>query len=72
MGREPTPEFAAQVAEEYEQLLEQLEDDSLREIAVMRLENYSVAEIGQQLGCSLRTVKRRLAIIRERWEDQRR
>jgi RNA polymerase sigma factor (sigma-70 family) len=70
MGHEPTPEFAAQVVEEYEQLLGQLEDDVLREIAVLRLESYSVAEIGQRLGCSLRTVKRRLAIIRQRWEEE--
>ena len=61
MGREPTPDFAAQVVEEYEQLLGQLGDDSLREIATLRLENYSVAEVAQRLGCSLRTVKRRLA-----------
>jgi RNA polymerase sigma factor (sigma-70 family) len=72
MGREPTPEFAAQVVEEYERLLGRLEDDTLREIAILRLESNSVAEIGQQLGCSLRTVKRRLAIIREQWEGNRR
>jgi RNA polymerase sigma factor (sigma-70 family) len=70
MGREPTPEFAAQAIEEYDRLLGQLEDESLRQIAVLRLESYSVAEIGQRLGCSLRTVKRRLAIIRQRWEER--
>jgi RNA polymerase sigma factor (sigma-70 family) len=69
IGREPTPEFAAQVVEEYEQLLGQLDDDSLREIAILRMENYSVAEVAQRVGCSLRTVKRRLALIRERWEE---
>lgn len=70
MGHEPTPELAAQIAEEYDRLLGQLEDQALREIALLRLESYSVAEIGQRLGCSLRTVKRRLAIIRQRWEGE--
>ena len=68
VGNEPTPEFAAEVAEQYGWLLTQLGDETLRRIASLRLENYSLMEIAEALGCSLRTVKRRLAMIRTKWE----
>ena len=38
VGSEPTPEFAAMVAEEYRRLLERLGDDVLRKVAVLRME----------------------------------
>lgn len=67
IGREPTPEFAALVAEEYERLLAVLEGVGLREIAQRKLEGYTNEEIAQQLACSLRTVERKLWVIRKRW-----
>jgi DNA-directed RNA polymerase specialized sigma24 family protein len=70
IGREPTPDFAAQVVEEYARLLGKLETEELRNLARMRLENYSVAEIAAALDSSVRTVRRRLAIVRERWEGE--
>jgi RNA polymerase sigma factor (sigma-70 family) len=68
MANEPTPEVAGLVAEEFGRLLNGLGDDMLRKIALLRLENYTVVEIANQLDCSLRTVKRRLASIRQKWE----
>src|SRR5262249_52704811 len=53
-GREPTPEFAASVAEECERLLKLLGDDTLRRLALLKLEGYSNGEIARQLGCALR------------------
>src|SRR5262245_43189299 len=38
VGREPTPEFAAMVAEQSRQLLDRLEDESLRRIALWKME----------------------------------
>jgi RNA polymerase sigma factor (sigma-70 family) len=67
LGDEPSPELAAMVVEQYESLLARLDDPALREIALLRLENYGLAEIAQRLDCSVRTVKRRLAMIRQRW-----
>lgn len=67
-GSEPTPEDTAVLVEEYRRLLACLGDPELRQIAVMRLEEYRVLEIAQELGCSVRTVKRRLALIRKKWE----
>jgi DNA-directed RNA polymerase specialized sigma24 family protein len=67
IGTEPTPEFAAMVAEEYGRLLETLGDDSLRRVALDRMEGYTNDEIAARLGCARRTVARRLDLIRKIW-----
>jgi DNA-directed RNA polymerase specialized sigma24 family protein len=64
IGTEPTPEFAATVAEEYRHLLERLDDDVLRQVAVLRMEGHTSDEIAERLGCARRTVARQLALIR--------
>ena len=61
------PAMSMQLTATCTEMLEQLEDDSLRSIARMRLEGYSNEEIGNQLSISSATVKRRLSIIRETW-----
>lgn len=66
---EPTPEFAALVADEYRRLLESLEDVDLRRIAQMKLEGYTNKEIADHLVYSERKVERKLAIIRRLWDD---
>jgi DNA-directed RNA polymerase specialized sigma24 family protein len=66
-GDEPTPEFAAMVAEEYARLLAQLGDDGLRQVALWRMEGYTNDEIADRLGCARRTVARRLDLIRKLW-----
>jgi len=67
LGNEPTPEFAALLGEQCERLLAGLENDDLRRVALYKLEGYTNEEIAQQMQCALRTVKRRLARIREKW-----
>lgn len=67
---EPTPEFAAFVAERFEQLLGMLADPELECIAVDKLAGYTNQEISQRLGTSLRGVERRLALIREIWSQE--
>jgi DNA-directed RNA polymerase specialized sigma24 family protein len=66
-GAEPTPEFAAMVAEEYRRLLESLGDDTLRQVALDRMEGYTNDEIAARLGVARRTVARRLDLIRKIW-----
>ena len=41
-GFEPTPEFAASVVKEYQKRLEALGDETLKRVALSRLEGYSV------------------------------
>ena len=62
---DPTPDLAAQLAEEFAVLLARLEDPSLQSVAVWRLEGYSNAEIADRLDCSEVTVERRLRLIRK-------
>ena len=66
-GDEPSPEFAALVADESRRLFEALSDDSLRHVVRLRLEGYSNEEIAAALDCGLRTVERKLGVIRKRW-----
>ncbi len=67
MGREPTPAFAAQVAEEFQRLLESLGDADLRTIAVSKMEGYTTEEIAAKLRRAPRTIERKLDLIRRRW-----
>jgi DNA-directed RNA polymerase specialized sigma24 family protein len=55
------------VADECRRLLESLGDESLRRIALLRMEGYSDPEIAAKLGCGLRTVGRKLELIRKTW-----
>ena len=67
VGREPTPELAAMMAEQYLHLLEGLADETLRRIATWKLEGYSIEEIAARLGCGRRTIERKLGVIRSSW-----
>jgi RNA polymerase sigma factor (sigma-70 family) len=71
LGEEPTPEFAAQVAETCRQLLDRLEDEDLKKVALYKMEGYSNEEIAEAMDCVVRTVERKLARIREHWESER-
>jgi RNA polymerase sigma factor (sigma-70 family) len=70
LSREPSPEFALQVAEECQRLLDLLGDDTLRWIALRKMEGYSNQEIAAQLGCAPRTVARKLRRIRTLWSQE--
>lgn len=66
---EPTPEESALLRDELARLLELLDDDQLRQIAVGKMEGYTNAELACQLGCSAVTIERRLRLIRETWQQ---
>jgi DNA-directed RNA polymerase specialized sigma24 family protein len=67
ISREPTPEFAAQVAEECQVLLDRLGDPALRSVALWKMEGYSTEQIAARLNCVPRTVERKLRLIRQCW-----
>jgi RNA polymerase sigma factor (sigma-70 family) len=69
VGREPTPEFAAMVAEQSRRLFAALGAEELRRIAALRMEGHTAEEIAERLGCARRTVTRRLQLIRQVWLD---
>lgn len=68
-GYEPTPEFAAEVAETCENLLASLPDDTCRQIASLMLENHTADQVAHKLSCTRRTVQRKLLVIRRTWQD---
>ena len=70
LGDEPTPEFAAEVADECRRLLGLLNDGSMEQIALWRMEGYSVDEIAAKIGCAPRSVGRKLQLIRRLWEGE--
>jgi len=70
LGDAPTPELAAMVAENCEEMLGRLDDEKLREIALKKLEGYTNDEIAEQLGCVRRSVERKLERIRSRWSRE--
>jgi DNA-directed RNA polymerase specialized sigma24 family protein len=70
VGREPSPEFAAQVAEECQRLLALLNTEQLRCIAIWKMEGYTVDELADRLGCARTTIERRLRLIRHLWEKE--
>jgi hypothetical protein len=70
VGREPTPELTAQVAEEWERLLKLLPDDTARAVALARMEGFSNQEIADQVRLSVGTVERKRKLIRDIWENE--
>ncbi len=66
-SEDPTPEFLVEVEEEQTRLLNLLQGKNHRAIAELRLQGFSVEETASQLGISPRSVKRKLALIRETW-----
>jgi DNA-directed RNA polymerase specialized sigma24 family protein len=71
LGDEPTPAFACEVAEECQRLLQRLPEESLRSVALWKMEGYTNAEIAAKLGCIERTVERKLRMIRRIWGRER-
>ena len=55
------------VADECRKLLEHLDPD-LQVLALAKMKGDTNDEIAEQLACSVRTVKRRLHLIRKTWE----
>lgn len=70
LGSEPTPELALMVAEDCRRLLDRLQDETLRRVAVLALEGYGNSEIAEKLGCVTRTVERKLERIRHKWSRE--
>lgn len=65
-----SPAVAAEFVAEFREWLAQLEDDTLRQIAVGKLRGYTNEELAQQLQTSLRSVERKLARLRTSLEPR--
>jgi len=69
VGREPTPQSAADMAERCRRLLDRLSPE-LRSVALWKLEGFTNAEIAERLACAVGTVERKLRLIRKMWEKE--
>jgi len=70
VGSSPTPDFVVTFEEQFLRLLHLLRNDQLREIAILRIEGYNVAEIAQKLAIGMRAVERKLQLIRKKWKRE--
>ena len=68
-GPDPTPAFAAAMAESVRRLLGML-DDKLREVALLKLEGYTNEEIATRIDRVVPTVEFRLRMIRIKWKEE--
>lgn len=65
-------DLVTEIAEEIRELFSDIEcqDLQLDQIAMLRLQGYSAAEIADRIGCLPRTVYRRLNLIQTRWQSR--
>jgi RNA polymerase sigma factor (sigma-70 family) len=67
IGNEPSPDLVVQWAESLRNLLARLDDPTLQEVAILKLQGYTNQEIAEHLDCGVRTVERKLRGIRLIW-----
>ncbi|MCL2745259.1 MAG: ECF-type sigma factor [Planctomycetaceae bacterium] len=64
-GHEPSPELAVELAETWERIMS-LPD--AEEIVPLKSVGYTTSEIAEKLGCSTRTIQRRIEKIETEWD----
>ena len=55
------------LAEDFQLLIDRLQDEELRQLALARMDGKTNEEISRELGTSVRTVECRLELIRKMW-----
>jgi DNA-directed RNA polymerase specialized sigma24 family protein len=68
--QELSPDSAVASIEECQRLLQLLPDDTLRNVALLKLEGWKNREIAEKLRCVETTVERKLKGIRSLWERE--
>ncbi len=63
-------QFSIELLEELERLVCQLRDERLKTLAILKLSGHTNEEVASQLNCSVRTVIRKVALIRRDWEER--
>lgn len=70
ISEEPSPELLLMLEEQHQRLLGLLRDDRLRQVAMSRIEGFTVPEIAADLQMSIRSVERKLQLIRAVWSKE--
>jgi RNA polymerase sigma factor (sigma-70 family) len=66
----PSPELAATAAEDIRRLFGALDDETLRVVALLKLEGFTNEQIATSLDCAVRSVERKLDLIRRAWHRE--
>ncbi len=69
-GDVPSPQFVEQFTVQCRRLLDLLEGDDLREVALLRMEGLGSDEIAKRIERTRRTVQRRLKLIHDIWSAE--
>ena len=69
-SQEPNPALVVLMADECTSLLRRLKDNKLENVALWRMEGYTIEEIAQKLNVVPRSIKRKLRIIRDLWQKE--
>jgi len=69
-GREPSPDFAVDLADMLNHVLRGLADETLRSLVRDTLAGYTQDEMAQRHGISVPTVQRKLRLVREKWRRE--
>jgi RNA polymerase sigma factor (sigma-70 family) len=68
-GPEQDPAVIYMMEEECAKLLGKLQREDVKMVALLKIEGFTNEEIADQLGCTRRSVQRRLNLIREAWSQ---
>ncbi|MDR2115129.1 MAG: hypothetical protein LBP87_01985 [Planctomycetaceae bacterium] len=69
-GTTSPPYFEIEFLDTCEKLYNILDDETMRHIARLIMEGFTIDEIAEELGCVRRTVERKLKKIRDKWQQQ--
>jgi DNA-directed RNA polymerase specialized sigma24 family protein len=67
VGRVPTPAEVAEIIENCCRLLDSLNDKTLRDVALAKMEGYTNEELADRLELAVPTIERKLGRIRRIW-----
>ena len=70
VSREPPADVALIMEEECQRLLSRLQQRDVQLVALLKVEGYTDKEVAGFLGCTRRSVQRRLALIRDLWAEE--
>ncbi len=67
LSNDPSPDQLAEFLEECTRRIDDLKDETLREIVLLRLQGWETGEIAEKLSVHQRTIQRKLSLIQSEW-----
>jgi len=66
---DPPPDLLMSMQEECQKKLNSLQQEELKLVVMLKIEGYTNEEIAETMGCTRRSIQRRLVLIREIWTE---